>query len=108
MQNILASTLAIAVMLGFTVKRINAKGAAAGMICGGITALVWFYLGQPMGVMPTIPGILVCSVVMLAVSYMTPPPPTEVVESFFGEQQYEEEDNEMIQQILEQRSAPGR
>lgn len=108
MQNILASTLAIAVMLGFTVKRVNAKGAAAGMICGGITALVWFYLGQPMGVMPTIPGILVCSVVMLAVSYMTPPPPAEVVESFFGEQQYEEEDNEMIQQILEQRSASGR
>lgn len=105
MQNILASTLAIAVMLGFTVKRVNSTGAAIGMICGGVVALVWFYLGQPLGVMPTIPGILVGSIVMLAVSYATAPPPSEVVERFFGESQYEEEDNEIIKQVLAEHSA---
>jgi SSS family transporter len=105
MQNILSSTLAIAVMLGFTIKRVNAKGAAVGMICGGATALIWFYLDQPLGVMPTIPGILVCTVVMLVVSYLTPAPPADVVERFFGESQFEEGDNEIIQQIMAEKQA---
>lgn len=104
MQNIVASTLALPVILGFAVRWINNAGTLAGMIGGGVTAVAWLMAGQPMGLMPVIPGLAVCAVLMLGVSYITKRPDPVIVEKFFGEAQFEEEDNAILKKLLAQKT----
>ena len=99
MQNIVASTLALPVILGFTVKRINSQGTVAGMVGGAVTAVAWLLMGQPLGLMPVIPGLAVCAILMFGVSYATQRPSEQVIEKFFGEGQFEEEDEAIIEKM---------
>ncbi|EXG78609.1 sodium:solute symporter family protein [Cloacibacillus evryensis] len=107
MQNVICSTLALPVIAGFVCKRVNSTGTLVGMIGGGLTAMVWFAIKQPFGVMPSVPGLAVCAVLMFAVSYATKAPSAETVETFFGEGQFDEEDEKEIKRILDCRSING-
>ena len=69
--------------------------------------MVWFAIKQPFGVMPSVPGLAVCAVLMFAVSYATKAPSAETVETFFGEGQFDEEDEKEIKRILDCRSING-
>jgi len=76
-------------------KKANAKGALAGIISGGVTALVWAYLSNILalfgftGELPAIfslyeivPGFIVSLIFIVAVSYATGNAPKEVEEEF--------------------------
>jgi len=72
-------------VLGVThLKRINSTGVLAGMICGSITAFVWELKYSWDICVPVMPAIIVCAVVTLVVSYLTPAPAFAVVDAFWG------------------------
>ena len=82
---LLGSAMAAPVIIGLAWKRANAKGGLASSLCGVATAIIWYMLGQPFGVMPMLPAFGVGCIVMIAVSLLTEKPPKEVVEHFFPE-----------------------
>lgn len=67
-------------------KRTNFWGALAGMVSGGVMVFVWKYLVAPMGglwdIYELLPAFMVSSVVILAVSLLTPAPSKEITKEF--------------------------
>ncbi|WP_020398316.1 sodium/proline symporter PutP [Kordiimonas gwangyangensis] len=70
-------------------KRMNAKGAIAGMIAGAVTVLLWIYGPITIGgahssavLYEIIPGVIVSTLTTIIVSLLTAPPGPGVRESF--------------------------
>ncbi len=82
---LMGAAMAILTLVGVVWKGANKTGAAASMICGFATACIWYYLGQPYGVMAALPAVFVAFIVLLVVSKATTPPPKEIVDKFFPE-----------------------
>lgn len=64
-------------MLALYWKRTTAPGAIAGLICGGVTDVVWHYIPGTVnpifGVYEILPAFIVCLVVTVIVSLLTKP-----------------------------------
>ena len=73
------------ILLSLYWKRTTAPGAIAGLICGGITDVVWHYIpatvAKIFGLYEILPAFIVCLVVTVVVSLLTKPD-TEVVTKF--------------------------
>lgn len=73
------------ILLSLYWKRTTAPGAIAGLICGGITDVVWHYIpasvAKIFGLYEILPAFIVCLVVTIVVSLLTKPD-TEVVAKF--------------------------
>lgn len=82
---LMGAAMAILTMVGVIWKGANKTGAAASMICGFATACIWYYLGQPYGVMAALPAVVVALIVLVVVSKVTAPPPQDIIEKFFPE-----------------------
>jgi SSS family transporter len=82
---LMGSAMAMLTMVGVAWKRANRAGATACMTVGLGTAIIWYALGQPFGVMAALPSIAASLVALVVVSSMTSPPPKEVIEEFFPE-----------------------
>ncbi|MEA4933533.1 MAG: hypothetical protein VB071_08165, partial [Lawsonibacter sp.] len=82
---LMGAAMAILTMVGVVWKGANKTGAAASMISGFATACIWYYLGQPYGVMAALPAVVVAFIVLLVVSKVTAPPPIDIIEKFFPE-----------------------
>ena len=67
-------------------KRINRAGAIAGMLGGGITVFFWNLVIRPLGgiwnVYELLPAFIVSSILIVAVSLLTPPPSHELQAEF--------------------------
>lgn len=67
-------------------KRTNRYGALAGMITGGAMVFIWKYVIAPIGgiwgIYELLPAFVLSSIVIVAVSLLTPPPAKEIVEEF--------------------------
>ncbi|HIW90112.1 MAG TPA: sodium/proline symporter PutP [Candidatus Corynebacterium avicola] len=69
-------------------KRLNAQGAAAGLISGAIVAFIWGGLPQfgvmdkPFDLYEMIPGVAINVIMMVAVTLATAPPSKEVTDEF--------------------------
>lgn len=85
-----SSATCVLVLMGLAWKGANATGAAASMIAGFLTASIWYVLGQPFGMMPLLPAVIVGFVVMILVSKMTAKPDPAVIKKFFPEENHEE------------------
>ncbi len=82
---LMGGAMAILTMVGVVWKGANKIGAAVSMCCGFLTACIWYYLGQPYGVMSALPAVIVALVALLVVSKVTAPPPSDIIERFFPE-----------------------
>ena len=85
------------ILVGLFWKRMNWQGALAGVLGGGITAAVWYFvfeqiLGSPLYEM--IPGVIVSLICIFVVTKLTSPPPQEVTDTF----------DEYVKEIGEQRT----
>lgn len=73
------------ILLSLYWKRTTAPGAIAGLICGGITDVVWHYIpasvAKIFGLYEILPAFIVCLVVTVLVSLLTKPD-AEVVSKF--------------------------
>ncbi|MDR3091115.1 MAG: sodium/proline symporter PutP [Clostridiales bacterium] len=79
------SAFGAVILLSLYNKRVNGRGAIAGIISGGGTVIIWDYLtglGRVTGLYSLIPGFAVSLAATLAVSFATAPPPSEVCEEF--------------------------
>ena len=67
-------------------KRTNLPGAIAGMVTGGVTAIVWNFFIAPLGgffaVYELAPAFLFSSIAIVVVSLLTPTPNKEIEEDF--------------------------
>ena len=67
-------------------KRTNLPGAIAGMVTGGVTAIVWNFFIAPLGgffaVYELAPAFLFSSIAIVVVSLLTPAPNKEIEEDF--------------------------
>ncbi len=67
-------------------KRINQKGAIAGMITGGVSVFIWKLLLNPLGgmfaVYELLPAFILSCIVIVAVSLLTKAPDEEIVKTF--------------------------
>lgn len=78
------------VLLSLFWKRSNRAGAVAGMICGGLTVIVWDYvplmagqtLGVSTGLYSLVTGFITGSIAMIAASLATPEPSAEIQDEF--------------------------
>jgi sodium/proline symporter len=82
------------VLLSLYWKRITLPGAAAGIISGGLTVIIWEYvlcvplaggwasLGQATGLYSLAPGFLISFLIIITVSVITKPPSQKVTEKF--------------------------
>lgn len=77
------------VLISLYWKRMNFYGALAGMVVGALTVLVWIYApltinGESLSsvVYEIIPGFILSSIAIVAVSLATPEPDKEIVELF--------------------------
>lgn len=68
-------------------KRANAAGNLASMIVGLVITMIWFGIPElrPFGLHPILPGIAVSTLVLIAVSLVTPKSKQEVLDVFFNE-----------------------
>ena len=72
-------------------KRLNWKGALAGIIGGSVTAFLWFFIAKGIFNSPIyemIPGVIVSFLCIFIVTKLTSPPPKEVEELY---DEYKEE-----------------
>lgn len=83
------ATFGPVVLLGLFWRRANRAGAACGMICGGLTVIVWDYisfgsttLAGYTGLYSLVPGFLVGIVLMILVSLLTKAPSAEILQEF--------------------------
>ena len=69
-------------------RRLNAAGAAAGLITGAVVAFLWGGLesfgvmDKPFGLYEIIPGVIANVIVMVAVTYATKPPEKQILDTF--------------------------
>lgn len=82
---LLGSTILIPVVVGLYWKRASTAGVIASMVVGFGVCLLWYALGEPLGLNPVIPGIAASAAAMFGVSLLTPPVPEENLHPFFPE-----------------------
>jgi sodium/proline symporter len=71
------------IILSLFWRRMNQYGAAAGMVAGAATVVVWKQLeGGIFELYEIVPGFLVCGLVIVAVSLLTREPPIAVVSDY--------------------------
>ena len=71
------------IILSLFWRRMNRYGAAAGMVAGAVTVVVWKHLqGGIFDLYEIVPGFLVCGLVIVAVSLLTREPATAVVSDY--------------------------
>ena len=80
-----ASFFFAAVVIGLNWRRGTAAGAISSMVGGFATAMGWYFADNPFGLDPVVPGVLVSSLLFVAVSLMTRPSPEEALAPFFGD-----------------------
>ena len=68
----MGAAMAVPIMVGVAWKRANKISAMTAAAAGFVTALVWYGLGQPAGIMAALPACLVCFIVIMVGSVMTP------------------------------------
>lgn len=88
---LMGSALAVTTMVGVAYKRANKYSAIAAAVCGFATAVIWYALNQPFGIMPALPACAVCFVVIMVVTPLTPANANdtadkEVMENLFGKE----------------------
>jgi sodium/proline symporter len=84
------------ILLSLYWKRVNRSGAAAGIISGGLTVIIWDYipffqaqeggrltLGGETGLYSLVPGFLLSLIFTVGVSLLTRAPSQEIVEEFY-------------------------
>lgn len=69
-------------------KRMNTEGAIAGLIAGGLLALVWKLMGDPFGIDAVWISVPVSFIVCLAGMVLAPPPGDEIQETFYYAQKF--------------------
>ncbi len=87
---LMGSALAVTTMVGVAYKKANKISASIAAICGFITAVAWYSMGQPFGLMPALPACAVCFIVIMVASQLTPASANdtadpEVMKNLFGE-----------------------
>ena len=87
----MGSALAITTMVGVAWKRVNKLSAILSALCGFATAVVWYSLGQPGGIMAALPACAVSFVVIMIATWLTPADANkdadpEVMENLFGKE----------------------
>jgi sodium/proline symporter len=71
------------IVLSLFWRRMNQYGAAAGMVAGAVTVVVWKQLeGGIFEIYEILPGFVVCSLVVIAVSLLTREPAAGVISDF--------------------------
>lgn len=88
---LMGSALAVTTMVGVAYKKANKISAMIAAVCGFATAVVWYALDQPFGIMPALPSCAVCFVVIMVASWVTPASANdtadkEVMENLFGKE----------------------
>ncbi len=82
----LGATFGPIILFSLYWKRTNVYGAIAGILSGGITALVWYNFIKPFGgmfsVYEILPAFIVSSIVIYVVSKMTKEPDDEIIKEF--------------------------
>lgn len=68
---LMGSALAVTTMVGVAYKKANKISAIIAAFCGFTTALVWYALNQPFGIMAALPACAVCFIVIMAVTPFT-------------------------------------
>lgn len=71
------------VIFSLFTNAVNAKGAVASILTGLITVMVWFYSGLSNYVFEAVPGFLVSTIVLFAVSKATGGPKSETSEKYY-------------------------
>lgn len=69
---LMGSALALLVMFGVAWKRVNIISAWITAICGFATAMIWYNLNQPFGIMPALPAVVVGLIVLVISTLVTP------------------------------------
>jgi SSS family transporter len=86
--SLVASFFFAIVLIGLNWKRATTAGALASMIGGVVTVIIWlFVLDKPYGINEVIPGVLVSTILLIAVSLFTKPVPKASLEPFFPDLQ---------------------
>lgn len=70
------------VMFGIYTNKVNKQGAIASIIVGLVTVIVWYYSGMSNYLYEAIPGMVLSTIVLLAVSKATGGPDQTVTEEF--------------------------
>lgn len=88
---LMGSALAVTTMVGVAYKRANKYSAIIAAICGFVTAVIWYTLGQPGGIMAALPACAVCFIVIMVATLLTPSTANEtadkeVMENLFGKE----------------------
>lgn len=86
---LMGSALAVTAMVGVAYKKANKYSAILAAICGFVTAVIWYSMGQPGGIMAALPACGVCFIVIMVASQFTPASANnsadkEVMENLFG------------------------
>ena len=79
------SAFGCVILTGLFWRRMNWKGALAGIIGGGVTAFLWFFIAKGMFNSPIyemIPGVIVSFLCIFIVTKLTSPPPQEVTKLY--------------------------
>ncbi len=73
------------ILVGLFWKRMNWKGALAGILGGGITTCLWYFIAESIFGNPVyemIPGVIVSLICIFIVTQLTSPPPNDVTELY--------------------------
>ncbi|OOR98996.1 sodium/proline symporter [Haemophilus paracuniculus] len=70
------------IILSLLWKRVNRFGAMAGMITGALVVVFWNSLVPNSGIYEMIPGFILATVAIVAVSLLTPAPSEQVIKTF--------------------------
>ncbi len=74
-----------AVVIGLNRRRGTAAGAISSIVGGFATAMGWYFADNPFGLDPVVPGVLVSSLLFVAVSLTTRASPETALAPFFGD-----------------------
>lgn len=88
---LMGAAMAVVVMVGVSWKRANKISACISAAAGFAVACVWYFMGQPFGIMAALPACLVSFTVLIAVSAITPADANasadrETMKQLFGEE----------------------
>lgn len=86
---LMGSALAVTTMVGVAWKKANKISAIIAGAAGFATAVIWYALGTTGGIMAALPACVVCFVVMMVATWLTPASANdtadkEVMENLFG------------------------
>ncbi|MDO5844005.1 MAG: sodium/proline symporter PutP [Methanocorpusculum sp.] len=77
------ATFGSVILVGLFWRKMNWQGALAGIVAGGITTVVWFFLIEPIiPVYEMVPGVIVSLLAIFIVTKITTPPAKEVTDIY--------------------------